>query len=170
MHLALLPPSHRSFSVPICVSLLHLSVSPLMCISHLHLSVAPLSFRPLDVTSHVHLSVSPLVCNSHERSHMNLSLEHFVRNCRLQFSFETLIRTSWLHSSLQPRCCTCHVHLLFATSLSFTGSFPFLSVTTLIGTSRAAFTCTSQFHLSFEPVIRTFCSHLSMAPVIPPLS
>ena len=151
LHLALVSLLRTAHCQLPSASVIYSSQFQLSCTAHLHLSVAPLSFEPLHFTFHVHLSVSPLVCNSHERSQLHLSLEHFVCICRLQFSFETLIRASWLHSSLPLGCCTWFLHLLLAT-LKFT-SHGQLSFTPLNYNSYWNLSCNFHVYLAVSPLI-----------------
>ena len=109
------------------ISHLCLSFAPLIVNSHLPLSFTPLSFTSHVQLSHLHLWISPLMRTS--QFHLWYALSGALSACcaspcNIWFAFvdnsfhlnlETLVRTSWLHSSLPPRCCTCHVHLLFVT-------------------------------------------------------
>ena len=148
----------------ICISQFHLSCAYLICTSHVHLSHLNLWMSPLMCISLFHLWYATLTSALSCTSPWNI----WFAIVDYKFSFETLIRASWLHSFLPRRCCTCHLHLSFATSSSaLMGSCrSHLSVTTLIGTSRATSMRTLQFHRSVELVVRAFCSHLSMTPVI----
>ena len=168
-----------------CISHLSLSFAPLIVNSHLRLSFTALSFSShvqLTCTSQLHLShlnlcILPFMCTS--QFHPWYATLTSALSCTspwniwfaivdCKFSFAILIRASWLHSFLPRRCCTCHLHLSFATSSSaLMGSCrSHLSVTTLIGTSRATSMCTMQLHRSVELVVRASCSLLAVAPVI----
>ena len=97
----------------IYTSQFHLSCASLTCTSQLHLSHLNLWMSPLMCTSQFHLWYATLTSALSCTSPWNISFA-FV-DYSFHLNLETLIRSSWLHSSLQPRYCTWHLHLLFAT-------------------------------------------------------
>ena len=128
----------------IYISQFHLSCASLTCTSQWHLSHLNLWMSPLMCTSQFHLWYATLTsafsCTS-----------PWIISFAIQFSFETLIRTSWLHSSLPPRCCTWHLHLLFA-SLKFT-SHGQLSFTPLSYNSHWNLSCNFHAYLAVSPLV-----------------
>ena len=134
----------------IYISQFHLSCAYPTCTSHFHLSHLNLWMAPLMCTSQFHLWYATLTsafsCTS-----------PWIISFAIQFSFETLIRASWLHSLFLSRGCTWHLYLLLANCQ--------------VHLSRAAFVYISQLQLSLEPLVqlpyvpRSFTSRLNLSLV-----
>ena len=138
----------------IYISQFHLSCAYLTCTSQLHLSHLNLWMSPLMCTSQFHLWYATFTSALSCTSPWNSSFAFVDYNFHLKLSFAPLGCTPHSHLGVALGIC---ISCLQLSSSPLTGSFRLhLSVTTLIGTSRATSMCTSQFHLSFEPVARSF--------------
>ena len=134
----------------IYTSQFHLSCASLTCTSQLHLSHLNLWMSPLMCTSQFHLWYATFTSALSCTSPWNISFAIVDCNLHLKFSFAPLGCTPQPHLFVALSIC---ISCLQLSSSPLTGSSHLhLSVTTLIGTSRATSMCTSQFHISFEPV------------------